>query len=534
MASRLRTSGEKGVTLILGVASLVFIIPLLGLSIDTAVLYAVKGRLQSSVDGASLAAARALNLGQTTAAQSTSAKQNAVNWFYANFPAGAWNTSGTQMDQSSVNVFDDPNNPHVRNVTVTASTVVPTYFMRWFNINSMTLGASGNASRRDVVAMMVLDRSGSMSGSACTSMRTAAKMFTGQFAAGRDYIGLVSFSDNVYLHASPTQSFQTVLGYSNASGSGNGAIDTVVCGGGTSTAQAISIAYNEIYKVNLPGALNVIMFETDGLPNTLTMNFWPSSAGGNALNAGSGCKDQNNKTISGGGFTTATWNKRPMWTSGWSLGSGSFYPDVPAGMVGGLYADDPGGSNQLRLLWAYQATSTSDFKANATQITTAAPGCAFASSGGQVVNPAPADFAWFPTTDVYGNQLTPSYSYKTVTTTSGHVQDNSWTNYRNAVFNATDYAAYQARTNATLPVYFFGIGLGGATNPPDYVLMQRMANDPNGDNYNTPVSYLPCAQETGCATYSTQPQGTFIFAKDTSDLNRAFLAISSQVLRLSK
>ena len=126
MASRLRTSGEKGVTLILGVASLVFIIPLLGLSIDTAVLYAVKGRLQSSVDGASLAAARALNLGQTTAAQATSAKQNAVNWFYANFPAGAWNTSGTQMDQSSVNVFDDPNNPHVRTVTVTASTVVPT------------------------------------------------------------------------------------------------------------------------------------------------------------------------------------------------------------------------------------------------------------------------------------------------------------------------------------------------------------------------------------------------------------------------
>jgi hypothetical protein len=236
--------------------------------------------------------------------------------------------------------------------------------------------------------------------------------------------------------------------------------------------------------------------------------------------------------MSNGGFTD--WTKRPMWTAGWSLGSGSFFPNVPAGMVGGLYADDPSAGTTFQLLWQYGATSTSNFANSPSVInSTAAPGCAFTS--GAAVNPPPADFAWFPTTDVYGNQLTPSYTYKTVTTTSGHVQDTTWTNYRNAVFNATDYAAYQARTNATLPVYFFGIGLGGtSTNPPDYVLMQRMANDPNGDNYNTPASYQACANETGCVTYTTQPQGTFIFAKDTSDLNRAFLAISSQVLRLSK
>jgi Flp pilus assembly protein TadG len=536
MPRRIRTSGEKGVALVLGVSALVFIIPMLGLSIDASVLYAVKGRMQSSVDGASLAAARALNLGQTTDAQSANAKQNAVNWFYANFPGGTWNTSNTVMSSSTVQVFDDATNPHVRNVTVTASTVVPTYFMRWFSINSMTLTATGNASRRDVVAMMVLDRSGSMSGTPCTAMKTAAKLFTGQFAAGRDYIGLVSFSDNVYIHSSPTQSFQPVLGYSNASGSGTGAIDTIVCAGGTSTAQAISIAYNEIYKTNLPGALNLIMFETDGLPNTLTFNFWPSSTAADALNSTSGCKDQNSKTIAKGGFTAATWSKRPMWTTGWALGTGSYFSDVPAGMVGGVYADDPNVNNQFHLLWPYLATSTSDFKTNPTQISSTATGCAFASSSGQTVNPAPADFAWFPTTDVYGNQLNPTaYTYKSVTTTSGYITDTSWSNYRNAVFNATDYAAYQARTNSTLPVYFFGIGLGGtSTNSPDYVLMQRMANDPNGDNYNSPAKYSSCASETGCTTYSNQPQGTFIYAADTSDLGRAFLAISSQVLRLSK
>jgi hypothetical protein len=74
----------------------------------------------------------------------------------------------------------------------------------------------------------------------------------------------------------------------------------------------------------------------------------------------------------------------------------------------------------------------------------------------------------------------------------------------------------------------------------DPILLQRMANDPNGDEFNTTgpdtggAYYLPCAQETGCVTYSSQPQGTFIYAPTTAYLAEAFLRISSQVLRLSK
>ena len=153
---------ERGTSLFLGTIALVFIIPLVGLFVDVGILYATKARLQAAVDGASLAAARALNLGLTTAAQQSSAQQNAVNWFYANYPTGNWATSGTVMSSSNVQVFDDPNNANLRNVTVTATSTVPTYFMKWFNINSTTISATGNASRRDVVAMMVLDRSASM------------------------------------------------------------------------------------------------------------------------------------------------------------------------------------------------------------------------------------------------------------------------------------------------------------------------------------------------------------------------------------
>src|ERR1700729_3462644 len=100
-----RKNREKGASLFIAIAALVWvIIPMLGLFVDLGILYSAKARLQAAVDGAALAAARALNLGQTTAAQASSAQQNAVNWFYANFPAGNWNTTGTVMNTSSVTV----------------------------------------------------------------------------------------------------------------------------------------------------------------------------------------------------------------------------------------------------------------------------------------------------------------------------------------------------------------------------------------------------------------------------------------------
>ncbi len=304
MATLKRRLAQKGVSLLVGTASMALLIPSGGLAIDAALLYYTKARIQGAVDGAALAAARSLSLGSTTTAQAASAKQNAVNWFYANFPNTLWGTSNTQMDQSMVQVFDDPNNPNLRNVTVAANTTVPTIFMRWFHMNSTVVAALGNASRRDAVMMMVLDRSGSM-GSSCPDLRTAAKIFTGQFAEGRDRIGLITFSDNVTMQQAPTTDFQTILGYSNNYGTGTGLIDSINCTGGTNTASAVSIAYNELYKVNLPGALNLIVFETDGLPNTVTLNMWDSASNAAGIANSSNCRDRSGIKKGSGGFATA-------------------------------------------------------------------------------------------------------------------------------------------------------------------------------------------------------------------------------------
>ena len=148
------------------------------------------------------------------------------------------------------------------------------------------------------------------------------------------------------------------------------------------------------------------------------------------------------------------------------------------------------------------------------------------------------DFSWFPSTDIFANQLNPSTNpYKSVTTdANGHILNNGWTNFHNAALNATDNSAYVARANTTDPAYVFAIGLGGnsVSGPPDPILLQRMANDPTGDTFNASAYYDPCASETGCVTYSGQLQGTFIYAPSSAELASAFLKISSQILRLAK
>jgi Flp pilus assembly protein TadG len=536
MTFRHRNKGpQKGISLMLAVISLIFIIPMIGLAVDVGMLYVVKARLQGAVDGASLAAARALNLGQTTAAQATSAKQNAVNWFYANFPAGSWFTTGTLMDTSDVHahVYDDAVNPNLRHVDVTASSYVPTLFMNWFGVTKTLIVANGFASRRDVNAMLVLDRSGSMcfpSSSPCTSSNAncgslikAAKTFTGQFSAGRDKIGAISFADNAYLHAIPLDTFQTTLGYINSLGTGNGELDTIACGGGTATPQAIALAYNELYKINQPGALNVIVVETDGKPNTVTMNFWDGTSAG--LSSSSNCLDTSvplpGKKKSAGGFASSS--VLPAWTAGDSMNTGGtgYMADIPAGMIGGLGGADTG-ANVYLLFNSWTTVKANTYSETANQYS-AANGCSMASTHSP--SPSPTDLAWMPTTDVYGNNLI-NASYNTVGGISGgHITSLTMPNIRAAAFNALDDAATRARTNANIPVTVFAIGF---TTDVDDTILQRIANDPDW------IPNASCASSGDCVVHTDQPEGTYVFAATTADLIPAFLSLSSQILRLSR
>jgi Flp pilus assembly protein TadG len=527
MRGRNYRNRESGASLILGIISLVMIIPMLGLTVDVGILYAAKARLQSAVDGASLAAARALNLGLTISEQTTNAQQNAVNWFYANYPPGNWATSGTVMGSSNVVVTPGTN---VRSVSVTATSNVPTYFMKWFNFNSTTITAVGTASRRDVVIVMIMDRSGSMNNNnGCANMRSAAKIFTGQFAAGRDQIGMVEFGDTVWVDSSPTTNFQTVLGYSNASGSANGLIDTISCNDNTNTPQALSIGYNELYKMNLPGAFNILMFFTDGIPNSMTLNFK------NVMLNTSGCKDSTGTALNAGG-NMATHPR--SWTPGWTFPGGYYSANIPAGPIGVVASDDPSSSGTYGVR-TYEGFSQGNVN-HGTISAANAPGCSFPGNEPGWVN----DFRHLPTTDVYGNSLVEN-SYNAIATdatgiiVSGTANPGTPLTGNNLIFhyaarNAADEAAQTARSNANIPATIFGVGLGGTSQaPPGYDFMQRITNDPNPDLYNSPALYPACSSEATCQHWTNQPQGVFIFSSSPTQLNQVFLTMASQILRLS-
>jgi Flp pilus assembly protein TadG len=560
---------QKGISLVVTIAGLVWVImPMLGLVVDLGILYSAKARLQAAVDGAALAAARALTLGQTTAAQALSAQQNAVNWFYANFPSSSnWNTYNTQMNTGTVTVTDLSN---LRQVTVTATTTVPAWFMAYFGFKGTTLSLTGQASRKDVVAMLVLDRSGSMcsvnggnpappcgkgDGTPCASMISAAKVFTGSFAAGRDQIGMLTFADGYYLDTAPTVNFQTVLGYTNSS-SGNGDIDNITCAGGTGTPAAMSIAYNQLYELSEPGAMNIIMLETDGLPNTVDYNYYssPGNTSTLALANNSGCLDASTSranphglTVAQGGWKTAA--SVPSWLGSINMNGGAnpgFMANVPAGATGAFYTADPSQKAEYGayMILMFNPSDNSDSSGNGDSIyiNGTANGCQFNSGGTNTYS----DFQWLPSQDVFGNQVAPANEYQAlalsnvngvmVNKLSGNAA-NDWPNTHAAALNATDNSAYNIRSNATLPAYIFVIGLGGNNgDPPDSILLQRMANDPNGDEFNNPPNpnINPCAQEPTCVNYPNQPQGQFIYSPNSTQLGQAFLAISSQILRLSQ
>ena len=56
-----------------------------------------------------------------------------------------YTNSATGFSSASVNIFPDATNPQLDHVNVTASTNLPTWFMRWFGYTTLNISATGNA-----------------------------------------------------------------------------------------------------------------------------------------------------------------------------------------------------------------------------------------------------------------------------------------------------------------------------------------------------------------------------------------------------
>jgi len=476
--------GRRGVVvIILSLMVAIVLVPLVGLAIDGSILYLVQARMSAAVDAAALAGARSLSVGLDLTSQTASATAAAQNFFYANFPSGYWSTSNLSL---SVVVAETAYK--TRTVTMQASASVPLTFMRLMGQTSATVGALGQTSRRDVVMIVVLDRSSSMQyAGVCGTMIAAAQNFINQFSNGRDTIGLITFMDGYNLTYAPTVNF------ASNSPSLTTVLGELQCYGDTGTAEALYQAHSQLQQVNLPGALNLVVFFTDGHPNgvaaaypvktkTDTRYSW-NNTGTLVGTPASSCSIQT--TLSG---VIAQWSGEPAPSTGYTEG---------------LFA----------------TASTSD-ATTSEQVVSGDSGCAF--NGNQAM--IRQDIAYVPAVDSWGNATTGYLPfaakdlYPSGNPYAGQIRVDTPTAIVTASTNAADNAATTIRNDANLTPVIYAIGLGGTTAEPiDTTFMCRVANDPCSPIYNSGL-----------------PTGLYLYSPTATQLNDAFEQVASEILRISQ
>ena len=143
--------------------------------------------MTKAVDGAALSAARNLNSG--------SPRTQAEKIFRANFPDGYMGVSSVTNPTTDASFFDmrTDDDTGVNIVTVRATAVLPTTFMRLANFQQVTVSSSGEAQRRMVDLSLVLDVSGSI-GSKWAAVRDASREFINSFDASADRMSLTLYS----------------------------------------------------------------------------------------------------------------------------------------------------------------------------------------------------------------------------------------------------------------------------------------------------------------------------------------------------
>jgi len=485
---------ENGIALMITGICLVLMVPVMGLAIDATVIYGIKAKLTTASDAAAIAAARSLAVGVSLSAQTANATQTAQNFFDANFPAGYFSSTNVTrtvaIAQSALKV---------RSVTVTSSVKAPSMFMRYLSSSLTTINAEARAERRDTNVMMVLDRSGSMDGNAgCPAMKAAAAAFALKFANGRDRVGMVTYgtdSNIDFALQNPPGDFQT----------GAGGIPSLAaninCDGGTGTTSALWRGYQELVRINEPGALNVIVLMTDGQPNTLNLNLSaPVGWGSNAIR-----KAPKYTTSPAAAFDVNSSQSPCANTSGKS------------GMVG------PFGFP----LWGIFSATAGPIPVNDGAINLlsagASSGCVFESKPEEIHR----DMAFVPEQDAHGTSLVDN-TYRVVARwpaghpDQGRIRSDDANTFVNAAFNSVQNASIRIRNNDTaggsdLNVVIYAIGFGNALGADAEELLKRVANVSTSPIYN-----------------SLHPEGMYVWAPDPAALDQAFSTIASDMLRIAR
>jgi Flp pilus assembly protein TadG len=599
------------------------LIPLVGLAIDATMLYTVKVKMQSAVDGGALAAAASLSAGLSITAQMQAATLATDEFMRANIGSSFWGAYNLNDSSCGASVTDGsgvaqaPGAPTVtanpprisytnsgnciiiyqdnvnkqRTVAIQANVQVPLLFMRILGFSNGTVTSYATAARRDVVLVLVIDRSSSMNNTIngvqviTTLQQAATTNFVDQFQSNTDKLGLVVFGGSALVAYPPADwnngtanPVGPSVSFATDTPNMDTLINSIVVGSNTNTAEALTLAYKELVAANEPGALNIIVLFTDGQPNGLTANFNDSTGAGNGTAASiiknTFCTNNSvlpttptsaksmigwmaqwggyaagGTTDTNGIFTLAQNSGTSVtnWLNGTSFVNGQEPVLAPGPPNGGLGQAGAGPATKCDLEAPDPNTETTKGNIN--------------TAKGTITSNISSDISSFPKADLYGD-LTLGTTYTIPGTGSGayttndYKQSSIWNGnstsqmcnngkrpagisltstlgdacqFGLASWNAADMAAKNIHTDAHgLKPIIYALGFEG-NGGDDPAFMQRLANCAPG---------VPCvnggANATNTAYWANQPSGMYLPIATPGDIAPALQTVLAEILRLSQ
>ncbi|WLI87757.1 VWA domain-containing protein [Massilia sp. R2A-15] len=461
---RMRRCGrESGQVVLLVLFSLVVLIGTVGLAIDSAVGYLIKAKLNAAVDSAVIAAARTVSQGSTQDVQRANAITAAREFFDANYPSGYMGSTAQFSDPDIV--FDGGKVV----LSAAATATVPTRFMRVLDVGSFNVGANAQVVRKDLDMAVVIDTTGSMNtGSVPGQVRSNTKLFLTKFNQTMDRVALIQYAYG----AVTRDGFRPVQrGFDIASM--NSHIDAFTFAGSTNSSEGVWHArdqLNNVIQAASRSSMRVIVFFSDGAPNSFASSFAFNTGAGTCTAAG---------TISTGDDTTSNW---------------------PAG----LRAQDAISANSPSPCW--QNTSIANPAATTH------------------INKLPDWYNAHNPTDLPALREFPVVTNTPrIVTSDTSTRDSAWRNVNRAARNLLEAMAEKSRNEG---IYVFTLGLGNALTLP------TGPDSEKGEDILKCMANV--ADAPARCLRAAQPVGTYCHAADENELKPCFDKLASAILRITK
>jgi Mg-chelatase subunit ChlD len=257
---------QRGAFVVIFALSLLVLLGFVALGIEGGRWYLVRAELAKGVDSACLAGAK--NISNPFVSPTTLAEEFGRENFQAGYVGSPQSGAGSVRFTATMVETDK--------ISVTGNVDATAILARIFGFDRIPVAAAGVAQKKEVEIMMILDRSGSMSGTKMTALKNAARNFLDFFAdtQDKDKVGLISFATTAGINGAPDRALGT-----NFVSSMKTAINNMTAVGATNAEDAVDMADGTggfTDQTGVPGDRRIqqfVVFFSDGMPTALRDQF---------------------------------------------------------------------------------------------------------------------------------------------------------------------------------------------------------------------------------------------------------------------